>query len=196
MKKSLFLGLIVACLTSCAKKEDPFLIQKDRIGQLSKDVTVKQLDSIFANDSLVKRIGEGDYIEAGKDRYLVFEKKGRHVFTLTPRQQHDENEKIKTIQIHDSRYKTAKGISLNSTFKDIRENYKIKNIYNTMKNLVITVNGEEFFTIDKKELPEDLRYDMSLTIEAIQIPDIAKIKQFMINWKHKETVDTDEKDEQ
>ncbi|MCH2195734.1 hypothetical protein [Kordia sp.] len=196
MKKSLFLGLIIACLTSCAKKEDPFLIQKDRIGQLSKDITVKQLDSIFAKDSLVKRIGEGDYMQAGNDTYLVFEKRGKHIFTLTPRQQHDENEKIKTIQVHDSRYKTEKGISLKSTFKDIRDAYKIKNIYNTMKTLVITVNGDEYFTIDKKELPEDLRYDMSLNIEALQIPEAAKIKQFMINWKHEEIADTDEKDEQ
>lgn len=196
MKKTVFLGLIAACLASCTTKEDPFLIQKDRIGKLSKDVIVKQLDSVFANDSLVKRIGEGDYMQAGNDQYLVFEKRGKHMFTLIPRQQHDENEKIQTIQIHDKRYKTEKGISLNSTFKDIRETYKIKNIYNTMKNLVITVNGEEYFTIDKKELPEDLRYDMSLNIEAIQIPETAKIKQFMINWKHAEIAETDTKDEQ
>ena len=99
MKKTVFLGLIVACLASCTKKADPFLIQKDRIGKLSKEATVKQLDSIFANDSLVKRIGEGDYMQAGNDQYLVFEKKGSHVFTLIPRQQHDENEKIETIQM-------------------------------------------------------------------------------------------------
>ena len=194
MKKTVFLGLMAACLVSCAKKENPFLIQKDRIGKLSKDATVKQLDSIFAKDSLVKRIGEGDYMQAGNDQYLVYEKQGKHVFTLIPRQQHDENEKIETIQIHDARYKTENGISLKSTFKDIREHYKIKNIYNTMKNLVITVNGQEYFTIDKKELPEDLRHNMSLNIEAIQIPGEAKIKQFMINWKHRDTENTEKKD--
>ncbi|MEM6718657.1 MAG: hypothetical protein AAF611_05065 [Bacteroidota bacterium] len=196
MKKTVFLGLIAACLVSCAKKEDPFLIQKDRIGKLPKDAIVKQLDSIFEKDSLVKRIGEGDYMQAGDDLYLVFEKRGKHIFTLTPTQQHDENEKIETIQIHDERFKTEKGISLKSTFKDIRENYKIKNIYNTINNLVISVNGQEYFTIDKKELPEDLRYDMKLNIEALQIPDAAKIKQLLINWKHEEVAETDKKDEQ
>lgn len=196
MKKTVFLGLIAACLASCTTKQDPFLIQKDRIGKLHKDVIVKQLDSVFANDSLVKRIGEGDYMQAGNDQYLVFEKRGKHVFTLTPKQQHDENEKIETIQIHDERYKTENGISLKSTFKDIREHYKIKNIYNTMKNLVITVNGQEYFTIDKKELPEDLRYDMGLNIDPIQIPDAAKIKQFLINWKHTDMAETEKKDEQ
>ncbi len=111
MKKVLFLGIIIACLASCAKKEDPFLIQKDQIGKLHKEITVQQLDSIYANDSLVKRIGEGDYVQAGDDKYLIYEKGGKQLLTLTPRQQHDKNEKIKTIQIHDDRFKTAKGIS-------------------------------------------------------------------------------------
>lgn len=186
MKKNLFLGIIAASLVSCAKKEDPFLIETNRIGKLYKDITVKQLDSVFSADSIVKRIGEGDYVQAGSDTYLIYEKGGTQLLTLTPTQQHDENEKIKNIQIHDARYKTAKGISLESTFKDIRDNFKIKYIHNTLKNLIITVEGNEYFTIDKKELPEDLRYDMNLSIEAIQIPDKAKIKHFMINWEHEE----------
>ncbi|WP_046745053.1 hypothetical protein [Kordia zhangzhouensis] len=186
MKKNLFLGIIAASLVSCAKKKDPFLIETNRIGKLYKDITVKQLDSVFSADSIVKRIGEGDYVQAGSDTYLIYEKGGTQLLTLTPTQQHDENEKIKNIQIHDARYKTAKGISLESTFKDIRDNFKIKYIHNTLKNLIITVEGNEYFTIDKKELPEDLRYNMNLSIEAIQIPDKAKIKHFMINWEHEE----------
>ena len=166
MKNFLLVSIIIVCLASCAKKEDPFLIQKDQIGKLYKDITVQQLDSVFANDSLVKRIGEGDFVQASDDSYLVYEKGGKQLLTLTPRQQHDENEKIKNIQIHDPRYKTENGVTLKSTFKDIRENYKIKNIHNTFRNLVITVNGDEYFTIDKKQLPEDLRYDINLNIEA------------------------------
>jgi hypothetical protein len=125
----------------------------------------------------------------------VYEKGGKQLLTLTPRQQHDKNEKIKTIQVHDDRFKTEKGISLKSTFKDIRENYTIQSIYNTMNTVVIIVDGNEHFTIDKKELPEDLRYDASLTIDAIQIPDAAKIKYFMINWEHVESTEKDAKDE-
>ncbi|WP_046758337.1 hypothetical protein [Kordia jejudonensis] len=191
MKKFLFLGIIMISLASCAKKEDPFLIQKDQIGKLHKEITVQQLDSIYANDSLVKRIGEGDYVQAGDDKYLIYEKGGKQLLTITPRQQHDTNEKIKTIQIHDDRFKTAKGISTKSTFKDIRENYTIKNIYNTMNTIVVIVDSNEYFTIDKKELPEDLRYNPSLNIEAVQIPDAAKIKYFMINWEHVEETNTE-----
>jgi hypothetical protein len=39
-----------------------------------------------------------------------------------------------------------------------------------------------YFTIDKNELPEDLRYDMNKKIEAISIPPTAKIKDFFIQW--------------
>ena len=38
------------------------------------------------------------------------------------------------------------------------------------------------FTIDKKELPANLRFDMELKIEKIQIPDKAKIKYFFVYW--------------
>jgi len=196
LKKYFFLVISIACLASCAKKEDPFLIQKDQIGKLYKDITVQQLDSVFAKDSIVKRIGEGDFVQAGDDKYLIYEKGGKQLLTLTPRQQHDVNEKIKTIQIHDPRFKTTKGLTAKSTFKDIRENYKIKNIHNTFRNIVITVDGNEYFTIDKKELPEDLRYDINLKIEVLQIPDAAKIKYFMINWEHAETPKKDAKDVQ
>ena len=39
-----------------------------------------------------------------------------------------------------------------------------------------------FFTIDKKQLPGELRFDTSAKIEAIHIPDEATIKYFMIGW--------------
>ena len=52
--------------------------------------------AVDANDSLVKRIGEGDYVQAGDDKYLIYEKGGKQLITLTPRQQHDKTEKIKS----------------------------------------------------------------------------------------------------
>jgi hypothetical protein len=39
-----------------------------------------------------------------------------------------------------------------------------------------------YFTIEKTELPAELRFDMNLKIEAIQIPDDAKIKNFYLQW--------------
>ena len=83
----------------------------------------------------------------------------------------------------DSKFKTKKGLTINSTFADIQNNYKISNIQNTLRNVVVFVNDiNAFFTIDKKELPAELQFDASAKIEAIQIPGQAKIKYFMIGW--------------
>ena len=39
-----------------------------------------------------------------------------------------------------------------------------------------------YISIDKKELPAELRYDTETKIQAAQIPDDAKFKYFMISW--------------
>ena len=70
-----------------------------------------------------------------------------------------------------------------NTFKDIQDNYKISRIDNLINSVVVTVNEiNATFTIDKKELPANLGFDMKLKIEATHIPDGAKIKYFFINW--------------
>jgi len=37
-------------------------------------------------------------------------------------------------------------------------------------------------TIDKKELPSELKFNTDIKIKSSQIPDSAKIKHFLINW--------------
>ena len=90
---------------------------------------------------------------------------------------------IENIQIIDTRYKTPKNISLLSTFKDLNTAYKISKISNLINSVLLTVNEiNANFVIDKKELPANLRFDMNLNIEAIHIPDDAKLKYVFINW--------------
>ena len=64
--------------------------------------------------------------------------------------------------------------------------HKISNIQNTLRNIIVSV-GEinAYFTIDKNELPANMRFDMNLKIEAIQIPEEAKIKNFYLYWTGK-----------
>ena len=103
--------------------------------------------------------------------------------TLTPNNIADSSATITNIRINDSRYKTEKGITTLSTFKDIQETYKISKIDNLINSIVISVNEiNAQFAIEKTELPANLRYDMSTNIEASQIPDNARIKYFFINW--------------
>ncbi|WP_250432904.1 hypothetical protein [Hanstruepera flava] len=174
--------LIVLVIVGCTKQQDPFLISKKSIGLLTDSTQVKELKTIYKNDSLVFAKDTNKFIDDGRD-IEVFDTSGKSLLILTPNKVSDSTATIETIKIIDSRYKTAKGLSVSSTFGDIEKNYKISSIQNTLKNVVVFVNEiDAFITIDKKELPAELQFNMSAQIEAIQIPDKAKIKYFMIGW--------------
>ena len=184
MKKTLFIGALTALFfVQCGKKTDPFLIQQGAIGNLTKEIQMKQVDSLFANDSIVKlnpiknAIGTQGEVE-------IYEKGGAKLLLLSPQNESDPSSAITNIQIFDKRYKTEKGLHKGSTFKDVKANYTIANIETTINSVVVFIEESDvFLTIDKKELPENLRYNPSVKIEAAQIPDDASFKYFMVGWE-------------
>ena len=204
MKKTLLVALLATSLLlfNCENENADFKITKDSIGKINKNTKVSELESIFAVDSIVAENGVPNLnlglnikiepqtdststgIQAGfiYDKIEIFEKGGNQLLSLTPTK--DSVPTIENIRIYDPRYKTDKGLTINSTFKDISEKYTIKKIITSMNNVVILIKDSGlYFTIDKKELPESLRYDASLNIEAVQIPDAAKIKYMMLAWE-------------
>lgn len=183
MNKSIFsLIILTAFFSSCKKEQDPFQIGKQHIGLLTDSTQIKDLKHVFSNDSIVKFIS-GDEFTGNINDIKIFEKGGKKLLTLTPRQSLDSTSVIESVQIFDSRFKTDKNITMLSTFKDIADNYKISRIDNLINSVVVSVNQiNAAFTIDKKELPANLRFDMNLNIEAAHIPDNAKVKYFFLNW--------------
>jgi len=179
-----FLPLIIIFLVivGCGKEQDPYLISSKSIGLLTDSTQVKDLKEIYKNDSLVFRTNDNEFI-GNRNDIEIFDNTGKPLLVLTPNKILDSTATIETIKILDSRYKATKGLNTLSTFADIEKNYKISSIQNTLKNIVVFVNEiDAFITIDKKELPAELQFDMSAKIEAVQIPDNAKIKYFMIGW--------------
>lgn len=185
MKNTIFTILIVIMLiTSCSKEKptDPFLIKKHHIGLLTDSTTVKELDAVFSNDSVVRYVA-GDEFTGSVNIIEIFDKSGKKLLDLSQKEALDSTSVISSVRINDERYKTEKNVSLLSTFKDIKDNYKISKIDNLINTVVVSVNEiNASFTIDKKELPSSLRFDMEATIDPIQIPEKAKIKYFMIHW--------------
>lgn len=172
--------LIIA--TSCKKTVNPFSIEKQNIGLLTDSTQVKDLEAIFSNDSILKFIKGDEFIEQTND-IEIYDTEGKKLLALTPNQTLDSTATIKSVQILDPRYKTAKGISTLSTFKDLKDHYKISRINNLISSVVVFVDElNASFTIDKKELPSNLRFDMGIKFEKSQIPDEAKIKHFFIHW--------------
>ncbi len=184
MKKTIFIGAFTALFfVQCEKKTDPFLIQQGVIGDLTKEIQMKQVDSLFANDSIVKLNPIKDAIGT-QGEVEIYEKGGAKLLLLSPEDESDPNAVITNVQIFDNRYKTKKGLHKGSTFKDVKANYTIANIETTISAVVIFLEGSDvFLTIDKKELPENLRYNPGVKIEASQIPNDASFKYFMVGWE-------------
>mgnify|MGYP003667932425 CR=1 FL=1 len=177
-----FLSLILLCLflLSCNKEQNPYLIEKQNIGLLTDSTQIKDLKIIYNNDSIVNFTSGNMFTE---NTIEIFEKGGKQLLELTPKQTGDSTSVIKSVRIIDPRFVTDKNVSSISTFKDIASNYNISSINSLINSVVVSVNDiNAAFTIDKKELPSNLRFDMDLKIEAIHIPDDAKIKYFFVNW--------------
>ena len=177
---SITLSLIL--VNSCSKPQDPFEISKQNVGFLNDSTLVADLKTVFPNDSIINPIDGDDFAGSSSD-IIVFEKGGKQLLVLSPAQSLDETSTIRTVRVIDERFKTEKGLNSKSTFKDIKDNYNISGIENTLGSVIVSVDEiNAYFTIDRSELPSELRFDLDTKIEAIQIPETAKIKNFFIQW--------------
>lgn len=183
MRTYLFIGLLLGLFVACETKTDPFAITKHSIGMLTDSTTVNALKVAFANDSISKYIG-GDEFTGSVNTISVFEKgTGKLLLELDPNYALDSLSTIRTVRVMDPRFKTKDGLNTLSTFGEINSKYNISSIQNTLRSLIISVDEiNVYFTLSKMELPEEMRYNMNQKIEAISIPETAKIKDFYIQW--------------
>ena len=180
MKKYFFVLITVFLFVQCAtEKEDPFLIEKDRVGKLMKTHKVSDLEALFEADSLVRDTTRLDM--GGNRKIEVYEKGGAHLLTLTPKQ--DTTRTIESVWIHDPRYKTAEGIGLEATYGEIGQAYEVRKVVSSLNNVLVLLREHPmYFTISREELPGALKYSRA-TVEALQIPDEARVKYLMVGWE-------------
>ncbi|MEM1001096.1 MAG: hypothetical protein AAGH46_00430 [Bacteroidota bacterium] len=169
---------------SCANEEktNPYLITKHQVGFLNDSTQVKDLKLVFKNDSISSFKNDSSFTGITTDVHIL-NKEGTRLLSLSPTDALDSTATIRTVKIEDPKFVTDKGVGLNSTFGQISAHYKINRIDNLIKTIVINVDElNATFAIDKEELPANMRFDMSLNIDPIQIPDAANIKYFMLHW--------------
>ena len=183
MKHYLFLAILLGLFVACDKTTYPFLITTNSAGLLTDSTMIRELKTVFINDSLSRFIG-GDEFTGNTNTISVYEKEsGALLLELDPNTALDSLSTIRTVRIMDPRFKNQDGINTLSTFGDLNSNYSISSIQNTLRSLIISVDEiNAYFTISKKELPEEMRYNMNKKIEAISIPESAKIKGFYLQW--------------
>lgn len=181
MKKTITTLALTGLLCIQCSTDTTFKITDTAVGKLTKTTTLEELATLYVNDSIV---GDTEALAEGKmnGNVAIYEKGGALLLTLSASDA--ESKTIKNIRVHDARFTTSDGVNTLSSFKDIREQYTIDKIVNSLNNVVVFVKDSgAYFTISKEELPAELRYNTSIEIEAVQIPDAAAIKYMMISWE-------------
>ncbi len=181
MKKIIFLILTIAALTACQTKNDAFIIKNKQVGKLTDSTTVAQMKKLYQNDSIVKKT-HGQSAFAPYDEYTIIDKPTHEVLmVVVPQKINDEQSLLKQIDIRSPRFKTVKGVGLDSDFGTFKKNHKIGRIDETFKYIVIFIDDLNA-TIDmtKDVLPLNARNDRTIKIDETLIPDNSKIKHFVV----------------
>jgi len=178
--KPLLVMILALAFVQCSNEK--FTIAKGKVGEVTTSTTVKDLDKIFENDSIVKVLSEGikgDNYSQDDDEYLIYEKGGKHLLTLVPKEQLDETSTFKSVEIFDNRFKTENGININSNFGEINANVTINNIESSILSAILYIDELNVtMAIDKEEL--GLKGFSLQKVTLDQIPDLAKPKSFVV----------------
>ncbi len=185
IKKSLLSTIVLLFLlltVSCTNNNIKFKIEKGKVGNVTTKTTIQDLTTIFKKDSIVKNLSEGvqgnNYFQED-DEYFIFEKGGKLLLTILPKEQLDSTSTIKSIEIHDERFKTLSGISINSSFSEINVSNTIHKIERTFSSATLFLdNLNTTITIDNEEL--GLKEFSTQKVTKEQIPDLAKMKTFIV----------------
>lgn len=182
--RKLFKAILILCISiifvQCGKNE--YTIAKGKVGQITTKTTIEELDKIFAKDSVVKILSEGakgSYSFQDDDEYHIYEKGGKHLLTIVPKEELDSTSTIKSVEIFDAKFKTEQGLDINSTFRDINSNNAISKIETSFTSATIFIDDlNATISIDKEQLGITDFNMKKVSIE--QIPDLAKIKSFIV----------------
>ena len=173
--------LVTHCTTTEPKLQDPFEITPGRIGHLTSKTRVYELDSIFAQDSIVKRVAGDEFINHNNE-IEIFEKGGKKLLVLAAKEDFDTTSTIESVQILDARFKTKDSLSLKSTYGEFQKRYKVSKVSNLLSTALVFIDSLQiYFTLDKKHLPASLQ-NTDTKIETSQIPDDSKVKDLWVGW--------------
>ncbi|SEC93398.1 hypothetical protein SAMN04489761_4010 [Tenacibaculum sp. MAR_2009_124] len=176
------LAVVLVSLTLIQCSNNKFDVSKGKVGKLTTKTTIQEIDAIFAKDSIVKILSEGDkgQLSIGDDdKYEVYEKGGKHLLTIVPQEQLDSTSTIKSIEIFDERFQTISGLNINSDFQQINANNKISKVETTFSSATLFIDDlNATISISKEDL--GLKDFGSRKVSIDQIPDLAKIKSLTI----------------
>ncbi len=178
MKRLFFFAISGFFLNAC--NNNSLLIDSSSVGPLKQTSFIHELPELFAGDSLVARRNQGDSLVGEVE---IYDPKGNMRMIVFSKDERDPKSTLSYLRIMDPKYTTKDGLGVSSTFGQFKQSHEIAGIDNAINAVVVSFKDTPWYiTIDKKELPENVRYDYSSKIEVAQIPEEAKIKYFFYTW--------------
>ena len=181
MKKFIITTIALIGLIACNNNKNNFLITNNSIGVLQKNTPIQKLDSIFAKDSIVNSNVKEELHYTSSERITIFSKEGKELLEITPTTSEKGVEVIESVLVLSPLYITEKGISLESTFKDVKDKYTDLEIQPSISSVLVTPKGQNFyFTFDKTAIKT--AFSLTDNISKDDIEEGAKIKHITINF--------------
>lgn len=119
---------------------------------------------------------------ASTERITIFNKEGKELLEITPKTNDKDEKVVESVFVLSELYTTDKGISLKSTFKEVKEKYPELDIEPSISSVIVTPKGQNFyFTFDKAALKTN-NLGLSDTVTADDIDDTAKIMRISVNF--------------
>ena len=101
IKKIFLTGLVIFLFVQCTKERNPFLISNKAVGNLTIGMKIKQVDSIFAMDSIV-RLSPRQNQSSSFGELEIYEKSGKKLLLISPRNNYDPDALIENFQLIES----------------------------------------------------------------------------------------------
>jgi len=173
IKKIVLRCVLCLLVVSCTKQNT--LIALNRVGDITNNTTLKQLESIFKNNKVVDRLKTPSFkvdnlYVSTDDTYLVCNEDDKILLAITPVNALDVNSTIKSITVFDHEFKTKGGVNVLSSFAELQMHHSIEKLEASFSSVTVFVKDiNTTFTMDKKDIGLD---DFKLgTIIESQIPE-------------------------
>ncbi len=146
-------------------------------------MTIAEALQVVPNAQITKKNGKGEFAEDTYDDYEIYNQNNQHLLTLTPKLTGSADQKINRVLVVSPFFKTDKGISVTSTYKDIKNAYKISKIEPTRTHIVLVVDEiNASFSIPKTSLKKGWWNEKTKSVNADKIPNNAVVEYFILWW--------------
>lgn len=173
-------------------QEQEFLLSPNKVGAIKKGMTIKDLYNLFSEKQIKKIKTKSELTADAADNFYVYDSQNHLLLIASPQLKNDEGSKINRIVVKDKRYKTEKGIGLESNVGQIRNSYENTDFIPSVNEIILFVPEiDANFEINPRHLHSRIWNDSTGTIIADSIPANTPVTTLAIFWNPTQSSITD-----